>query len=212
MSIEVLGKVTAYVTRGAGNDRELLVFQHPTAGVQVPAGTVERGEAFDDAALREACEETGIARLTIVRMLGERMRVMPGEMRGVLETVDLRAAPFSDAATTGERLRNGLPVRVIEQSGGYARVSYEERDYTIDPPPVTLRTEGWAPSSAFTRTEVRRFYHMTPDVETPERWTVEDEGRVLELYWAPLSQAIGLFGVHGEWLAEFWTELVASDG
>lgn len=36
----VLHKVTGFVTRG----RELLVFRHPTAGVQLPAGTVEAGE------------------------------------------------------------------------------------------------------------------------------------------------------------------------
>lgn len=52
-------KVVAYITRGD----ELLVFTHrdfPEAGVQVPAGTVEAGEALDAAVLREVHEETGL--------------------------------------------------------------------------------------------------------------------------------------------------------
>jgi 8-oxo-dGTP pyrophosphatase MutT (NUDIX family) len=64
-------KVVAYITRR----RRLLVFTHrdfPEAGVQVPAGTVEAGEAGEVAVLREAHEETGLDDLTLVRYLGER--------------------------------------------------------------------------------------------------------------------------------------------
>ncbi len=68
-------KAFAYITHG---DR-LLVFCHPhapEAGIQVPAGTVEPGEPFDVAALREAREETGLSDLTLVRLLGEQQRNM----------------------------------------------------------------------------------------------------------------------------------------
>ena len=64
-------KVIAYITDG---DR-LLVFRHtdfPEAGIQVPAGTVEEGEALDLAVLREAEEETGLAGLEIRSYLGQR--------------------------------------------------------------------------------------------------------------------------------------------
>lgn len=39
-------------------------------GVQVPAGTVQDGEALGAAAIREAGEETGLDGLTLVRYLG----------------------------------------------------------------------------------------------------------------------------------------------
>jgi 8-oxo-dGTP pyrophosphatase MutT (NUDIX family) len=60
-------KVIIYVTRASGGGTELLVFDHrdhPEAGVQVPAGTVEAGETFAAAAARELCEESGLCGLT----------------------------------------------------------------------------------------------------------------------------------------------------
>lgn len=68
-------KVFAYITHA---DR-LLVFSHPhhpEAGIQVPAGSIKDGERPEDAVLREAYEETGLARLELVRFLGECRRDM----------------------------------------------------------------------------------------------------------------------------------------
>ena len=52
MRADTVHKVAAFVTRGDGPERELLVFRHPRAGIQLPAGTVEAGEAIEVAALR----------------------------------------------------------------------------------------------------------------------------------------------------------------
>ncbi len=77
-------KVVAYITLGS----RLLVFTHrdyPESGVQVPAGTVEEGEALDRAVLREAEEETGLKNLKLVKYLGSRdfdaaVSANPGEI------------------------------------------------------------------------------------------------------------------------------------
>lgn len=70
-SLPIRQKVHAYITRGT----DLLVFRHtafPAAGIQVPGGTVEPGEALDAAVLREAWEETGLEGLAIRAHLGMR--------------------------------------------------------------------------------------------------------------------------------------------
>jgi 8-oxo-dGTP pyrophosphatase MutT (NUDIX family) len=62
-------KVYAYITHGD----QLLVFRHvdfPEAGIQVPGGTIESGEAPAVAVLREAIEETGLESLSLVSYLG----------------------------------------------------------------------------------------------------------------------------------------------
>lgn len=63
-------KVMIYLTSG---DRLLLLDHpdHPHAGQQVPAGTLEPGEDPVAGAHREAREETGLDRLAFVRILGE---------------------------------------------------------------------------------------------------------------------------------------------
>ncbi|WP_429428921.1 NUDIX hydrolase [Nocardia sp. GAS34] len=65
-------KVLVYVVR----DGKLLVFRHTEysweeVGIQVPAGSIRPGETPENAALREAREETGLSEFTIVRKLGE---------------------------------------------------------------------------------------------------------------------------------------------
>ena len=71
----VVKKALAYVVRGD----ELLVFRHtdiPEAGLQVPAGTVEEGEAPDAAVIREVFEESGLTSVRIVSLVG-RYRYAP---------------------------------------------------------------------------------------------------------------------------------------
>ncbi len=62
-------KVTALITRPGSNGADVLVFDHPSAGIQFPAGTGERGEDPRSAVLREAFEETGLDGLSIAEEL-----------------------------------------------------------------------------------------------------------------------------------------------
>jgi ADP-ribose pyrophosphatase YjhB (NUDIX family) len=60
-------KACAYITR---NDSELLVFEGPCHdGLQIPKGTVERGESPVEAVYRETAEESGLAAVTQFRHL-----------------------------------------------------------------------------------------------------------------------------------------------
>lgn len=60
-------KVFIYVTRN--NGRELLVFDHPTGGTQIPKGTLEEGEEPIMGARRELMEEAGVETNRVFRLL-----------------------------------------------------------------------------------------------------------------------------------------------
>jgi len=65
-------KVLCYIVR----DGRLLVFRHTDysyeeVGIQVPAGSIRAGETPENAALREAREETDLKGFKIVRKLGQ---------------------------------------------------------------------------------------------------------------------------------------------
>jgi len=79
----MIHKVTALITRPSPAGPELLLFQHPYAGVQIPAGTVEDGETPAPAALREAAEETrlALADLSLCRYLGSEDERLPADQR-----------------------------------------------------------------------------------------------------------------------------------
>lgn len=56
-------KVLALITRERAGQTHVLVFDHrdfPEAGTQIPAGTVEEGEALENALWREIREEAGL--------------------------------------------------------------------------------------------------------------------------------------------------------
>lgn len=138
--------------------------------------------------------------------MGERAYQLPADERVALHSVELVHKPDSGSAPTAWRISRGLSVRVVDASGQFLRVVYEESDHD-DPGFVMARLEGWAPAAAFTRSQLRRFYHFMPEVETPGSWTVHDEGHRWDLYWTPLSPRPRLLRGQDEWLAEFWNEL-----
>src|SRR6185503_15082222 len=92
---QTLDKVSAFITRDGARGRELLVFRHdnPAAGVQVPAGTVEPGEPFDHAVLREAWEESGLAALRIIRPLGLLVEDLPAPRYALAAASPFRQGP-----------------------------------------------------------------------------------------------------------------------
>ena len=66
----LVNKACPVVLRETAAAKELLVFEHPLAGIQLVKGTIEPGELPERAALRELCEESGIALASSVRTLG----------------------------------------------------------------------------------------------------------------------------------------------
>lgn len=69
---------------------ELLVFDHPGAGTQIPKGTVGPGEGVIEAALRELAEETGVRDVNVEGVAGRWTR---GEAGGEQEWTVVRLSP-----------------------------------------------------------------------------------------------------------------------
>ena len=55
-----MNKVCPVILRKNNNILEILLFKHPTAGIQLVKGTIEKSEPVFQAAIRELYEESGI--------------------------------------------------------------------------------------------------------------------------------------------------------
>lgn len=127
-------KVMCYITSG----RKLLVFrqpQHPEAGIQVPGGSVEDGEAWDAAAAREAFEETGLANLNFIGCLGEAWRDMSDYGKNQIH--QRRFYHFSVEAIAQERWQHWEAF-----SGDGQRVLFELFWVTLDDVPQLIAEQG----------------------------------------------------------------------
>ena len=179
-------KVAAFVTRTGPQGAELLLLEHPYAGIQLPAGTVEAGEPHATAAAREAREETGLTDLPPGRLLATQREVLPGDyyMMATTSRVYSRPDPTSfDWAS----IRNGLTVELHRTDAGYAHITFAELYRRADPPYVTYQITGWVPADVLTREVTRYFYHFPYHGHTPESWTVDNDCHRFRLFWAPLT-------------------------
>jgi 8-oxo-dGTP pyrophosphatase MutT (NUDIX family) len=201
-SIE-LRKVTAFIIRDGADGPELLLFEHPFAGTQIPAGTVEVDEAPEAAALREANEETGLSEFANVRLLGSREDSMPPDQAVIAVATPVYMRPDVTTANWA-RLPRGITVDVKREEGDFTQVSYEETDRLIDPRYVTGHILGWVPKTALTRIKRRFFYTMDFVGQSPERWTVATDHHRFTLFWAPVRALPSIVSSQAAWL-EFLT-------
>lgn len=177
-------KVTALVTRPGPEGPELLCFDHPSAGVQLPAGTVEAGESFADAARREAWEETGTLGLELVTEVAT-LRTHTQERR----CFHLRATiamPDSWVVVTPDGGGHAWWCFWAPVPDAYALVHEHQRDW-LDA------------ASAELVASARRDQPPRPRPPLPEH--LADE-RAWELFWAPEWP----FGAAGRRYLRSWVE------
>jgi 8-oxo-dGTP pyrophosphatase MutT (NUDIX family) len=180
-------KVTAFVTRSGAQGSELLLFAHPRAGIQLPAGTGETGEPHAVAAAREAYEETGLRDLPPGRFLDSAPEPLPDDHYLLLTTSTVYRRPDHtgfDWAT----IRYGIRVVCDRFEGDFAHITYQERDEGSEPTFVSYQITGWVDKAALTRQVMRYFYHFSYHGETPTTWFVDTDNHRFRLFWAPLPQ------------------------
>lgn len=205
----IVGKVTAFITRRRNDATELLVFRHPYAGIQVPAGTVELGESIEAALLREVQEESGLTDVQLVRHLRTEPYANPDYLP-VLRATKIFDAPAHDASTTGVHLRRGLWVHYLGPAeGNFAHVAYEEWDHNSDPPVVNVYQPGYVRTSVLGTGIERHFFHLSTTADTPETWQATTDGHTFDLYWTPLIPRPHLISLQDDWLAAVYQDLLA---
>lgn len=193
-------KVAAFVTRGRGAAAELLLFAHPSAGIQLPAGTVEIMEQSDSAVLREVWEETGLQNVQIKTRLGELRRELPSDERWVLRPTKIFATPASDADGVGFMLFRGSRIRHIANHDSFAHIAYDEYDLNQTPPVLLSYIEGFVRRSLLTRHSVRYLYHLVTTSETDPAWTIQADGHLFRCFWTPVQPKPKIVPGQQEWL------------
>lgn len=199
MTSPILDKVTAFVTRIHDARSELLVFTHPRAGLQLPAGTVEPAEDVEAAARREVREETGVEGLELVQVLPKSELILTGAARVVLHDVELRSAPSSDGAVVGQ-LRRGLTVDIEAQRDGLVLASYRERDLSADPARLVAQSEGWVPQAVLGARIVRHFFHYRFQGQSAAEWEHRADGHLFRPHWVALDPLPQLVRGQDLWL------------
>lgn len=191
-------KVTAFITRRHGDADELLVFEHPFAGIQLPAGTVEPGEPAEAAALREAQEETGLTGFTGVHYLGSRDELGATE-RVIQSPTTVYARPDPDSFDWA-RLPRGITVTLEQDGADFSLVTYAEDDDYLRPQYVTYRITGWVPNTALADRKLRHFVQLEYAGPSAASWEVAADKHRFRPFWAPLTALPAIVPPQDTWL------------
>lgn len=199
----MIEKVAAFVVRKKNDLPQLLVFSHPSAGIQIPSGTVEENEGLESALFREVKEETGLTKWKLVRKLGETLHFTDQNEAFLTQTLRCYSWPAQAAKRNGPLCTRGLLMQTLERKVGFTHVRYAEYDYHQDPPLLLSELEGWLPSDALTREIRRHFFLLKVEDQTPEYWKIEsDQGNVFRCYWVDANAIPELMGEQSEWLQQ----------
>lgn len=196
---KTVDKVTAFITRPSQRGTELLLFEHPNAGNQIPAGTVEAGETPEQAVVREATEETGLTSLSVRQYLGCVEEKLPGGKRLVAKPTKVYARPDLTSFDWAW-LRRGIPVTLDRQAASFSQITYREWDQEPDPQYVTLGITGWVPDDTLANAFRRHFFHLSFQGDSAKRWTVFSDNHVFTLFWAPLTALPEIIPPQKRWL------------
>lgn len=190
MSELSLEKVTCFCVRYIDGVEQLLLIKHPTAGFQVPAGSVEHGELPVDAASREVFEETGLGSDVIMSS-----RLIHIEQKR-LSDADTFLLRYPSQAEPGDRyFRRGLPVEVVND-----QIIYREWDFNTDPPRVTgTSTCAWSLGDC--ATSLNRYYYVFEVNPGGDRsWGVNADRHNWEVSWYSIPLKVDLISRQSHWM------------
>ena len=198
---EMIQKVTAFIIRERNGVEELLVFKHPTTGIQIPAGTVEAGEDIETAVKREAYEETGLQLVEIENYLDYIENELENNQRIIAEITQVYIEPSLNAIPYAEKLTKGLTVDYHSTQGDFTHISYIEYDRHPNPTCIRYNITGWVPNENLSVQKKRHFFQLTTQEQTADAWELRsDRGHIFKPYWTPLSPKPDIMPPQNKWL------------
>jgi len=202
-----LEKATAFITRRKDGESQLLLFKHPNAGIQLPAGTVEEGESPEKAVLREAMEETGLDKVIVKSYIGCMKVNLPEDKIVVSKSTKVYARPDYGSFDWAQ-FRRGITIEDNHrQLNGFRQVVYKENDDFLNPEYVTYSILGWVPDECIAKEVMRYLYHLEIDEETGNQWENVSDNHVFTFFWSSLSELPELIYPQNEWLTYALEEL-----
>ena len=209
---KVVQKVTAFIVRERKGMKELLVFKHPTAGVQIPAGTVEAGEAIETAVKREVYEETGLQFVEIENYLGCFENELEEGQRIIAETTQVYIQPNLRAVPYKEKITKGLTVDYHSTGEHFTHISYIEYDKHPNPTCIHYNITGWVPNENISAQKERHFFHLSTEEKTADSWEMKsDRGHIFNPYWTPLSPKPDIISPQDRWLDFVYEKIFKAD-
>ncbi len=200
---EIVQKVTAFIVRENNGVKELLVFKHPTAGIQIPAGTVEADENIETAVKREAYEETGLRFVEVESYLGCFENELKNNQRIIAETTQVYIEPDLTAIPYKRKLPKGLTVDYLSTQRDFTHISYIEYEFNKFHKPIRIESNimGWVPNENISAQKKRHFFHLSTQEKTADAWELKsDQGHIFKPYWTPLSPKPNIIPPQDKWL------------
>lgn len=200
---KVVQKVTAFIVRERDGVKELLVFKHPTAGIQIPAGTVEKSEDIETAVKREVYEETGLRSVEIENYLGCFENELESNQRIIAETTQVYIERNLTVIPYKRKLTKGLTVDYLSIQKDFTHISYIEYEYDKFHKPIHIDSyiAGWVPNENLSAQKKRHFFHLSTQEETEDAWALKsDLGHIFKPYWTPLSPKPNIISPQDKWL------------
>ncbi len=194
-------KVSAFITQARNGVKELLVFKHPTAGIQIPAGTVEKDEEPETAVKRETTEETGLHIINVKKYLGSVENELEEGERVIAETTQVYIEPSLNTLPYKEKLTRGLTVDYNSTWKDFTYVLYIEYDKFPEPTRILSNITGWVPNHNLSARKTRHFFQLSTQEETEDAWQLKsDGGHIFEPYWTPLIPKPHVVEPQAKWL------------
>jgi 8-oxo-dGTP pyrophosphatase MutT (NUDIX family) len=178
-------KITAFVFR---NDRtELLLFEHEDHTIQLPAGTMEKGESPVEAGMREVFEETGIA---VDQVIGKETLDFSNNELGddeiVIETTSqVYARPRPDSMPGGI-IHRGITVRKLRERDGYCQIQYQDWNNEVEKDYMTYSLTGWVNKANVSHEKIRHYCILDVDYEK-NNWVIHNDRHIFKPFWAKIN-------------------------